>query len=71
MVMADNHTANEIDNLLHETRVFQPPSAGSMGFSKWHVDGMGAYKALHARSVADPEGFWGEEGAKLRWVKRR
>ena len=67
--MADNHTANEIDNLLHETRVFQPPSAASMGFSKWHVDGMGAYKALHARSVADPEGFWGEEAAKLRWVK--
>ncbi len=27
------------------------------------------YRALYARSVEDPEGFWGEQGKRLTWIK--
>jgi len=27
------------------------------------------YKALYERSIADPEGFWGEQGRRLDWIK--
>jgi len=27
------------------------------------------YNAMHARSVQDPEGFWGEHGLRLDWIK--
>ncbi|MFV0476077.1 MAG: acetate--CoA ligase [Pikeienuella sp.] len=37
--------------------------------SRAHVDGP-KYDAMHARSVQDPEGFWGEEArARLDWIK--
>ncbi|KAG7308964.1 hypothetical protein JYU34_004819 [Plutella xylostella] len=28
-----------------------------------------AYRAAHARSLADPEGFWGEVGGELEWTR--
>ena len=28
-----------------------------------------SYKALYARSVSDPEGFWGEAGKRLEWMR--
>ena len=28
-----------------------------------------AYDALYSRSVSDPEGFWGEIGRRLDWIK--
>jgi acetyl-CoA synthetase len=36
--------------------------------AKAHVDAA-AYEARYAASVADPEGFWGEEGLRLDWIK--
>ena len=28
------------------------------------------YRALHARSLKDPEGFWSEQAEKIDWSKR-
>ncbi len=56
-----------IDSTLIETRTFPPKSAGALGFSAWHVDSLEAYRALHARSIAEPEPFWAEEAARLAW----
>src|ERR1700693_2461866 len=33
-----------------------------------HVDDAG-YRAMYARSVNDPEGFWGEQGKRIDWIK--
>jgi len=27
------------------------------------------YKEMYARSIADPEGFWGEHGRRINWIK--
>src|SRR5258707_1610232 len=31
---------------------------------------MGTYEEIHRRSLADPEGFWGEIGSALTWERR-
>ncbi len=28
------------------------------------------YRAVHARSLSDPEGFWAEQAAAIDWTKR-
>ncbi len=28
------------------------------------------YRAVHARSLSDPEGFWAEQAAAIDWSKR-
>ncbi len=62
-------SSQPIDSILNETRLFQPPAAQSLGFDGWHVGSMQAYRELHRRSIADPEGFWREEAGKLAWFK--
>ncbi|HEX5279966.1 MAG TPA: acetyl-coenzyme A synthetase N-terminal domain-containing protein, partial [Micropepsaceae bacterium] len=27
------------------------------------------YESMYRRSIDDPDGFWGEEGRKLQWIK--
>jgi acetyl-CoA synthetase len=56
-----------IDSSLHEDRVFPPVEAASIGFGGWNVDGLGEYRALHARSLREPEAFWAEQAAALKW----
>ena len=41
------------------------PRAGS---PKPHVDAA-AYERLYAQSIADPDGFWREQGKRLDWIK--
>ena len=53
--------APEIESVLRESRSV-PPDPGAV-----HVRGMEAYRALHARALADPDGFWGEIARELRW----
>jgi len=36
--------------------------------AKANLDAAG-YKAMYERSIADPEGFWGEQGKRLDWIK--
>jgi len=57
----------QMDTVLAETRQF-PPSAEFS--SKAHVQSMEAYKALHQRSIEDPEGFWAEAASELHWFKK-
>jgi acetyl-CoA synthetase len=56
-----------IDSVLNEARLFPAPAAADLGFEKWHVGSLEEYKKLHARSVADPEGFWAEQAQMLEW----
>ena len=48
---------------LHE-EVYPPPPAASEGA---HVSSLAQYRAMHARSLADPEAFWGELAAEYHW----
>ena len=56
-----------ISTALHETRVFQPATAESLGFDRWHTPSMDVYRAAHKRSIDDPAGFWGEVAGELYW----
>ncbi|WP_425466261.1 acetate--CoA ligase [Ostreiculturibacter nitratireducens] len=38
------------------------------GFEDAHADA-GAYKAMYAESVENPEAFWGREGKRIDWIK--
>ncbi len=56
-----------ISSTLNETRSFPPSPAAALGFSGWHISSLAEYRALHQRSVEDPESFWAEEGRRLAW----
>ncbi|QQS10352.1 MAG: acetate--CoA ligase [Phycisphaerales bacterium] len=67
-----HHPHQSIDNVLHERRVFPPakPSPtgpNAHGFDRWLVPNLDEYKRLHARSIKDPAGFWGDEARNLHW----
>jgi len=63
------HDPDTIESMLVENRLFKPVDAQSLGFAKWHVGSMEEYKALHAESVEDPEGFWAKEASNLAWLR--
>ncbi|SFJ16793.1 acetate--CoA ligase [Albimonas pacifica] len=48
-----------------EPAVHAPPAEIA---ARAHADAA-RYAQMHARSVADPEGFWGEEGRRLDWMR--
>jgi len=57
-----------IESILHEQRLFPPPSdiADRMG-GAW-IESMEDYRELHRRSIEDPEGFWSEAAREhLHW----
>ncbi|MGQ0626915.1 MAG: acetate--CoA ligase [Phycisphaerales bacterium] len=58
-----------VDSILNEQRRFAPPPAAALGFSRFHIGSMEEYRALHARSVGDPDGFWREEAGRLDWFR--
>ena len=58
-----------IDSAMHEKRVFPPGPAAQVGFASWHVATMEDYRAMHKRSVEDPEGFWGEVAKGFAWTR--
>ncbi len=58
-----------IDSTLHENRVFPPPKPGDVGMARWLIDSMDEYRELHARSVADPAGYWGEVARGFHWFE--
>lgn len=61
--------SDTVQTLLKETRKFQPPSAQSVGFERWHVGSLDEYRAMHKRSIEQPEAFWAEEAQRLAWFK--
>ncbi|MBL9155654.1 MAG: acetate--CoA ligase [Verrucomicrobiales bacterium] len=50
----------------HEVPVY-PPSAEFSARS--HVKSMEEYQALYDRSIADPEGFWRDQSARIDWIE--
>ncbi|MCS5597110.1 MAG: acetate--CoA ligase [Alphaproteobacteria bacterium] len=51
----------------HDTQKYMPPQE----FSKHaHIKSFAEYETLYKRSIDDPEGFWGEMGARLDWFKK-
>src|SRR5262245_38777798 len=57
-------TGQAIESVLREDRVFAPPA----GFAaRAGIASRNDYDALYRRSVDDPEGFWAETAARLRW----
>ena len=63
--MADPTTASNansnVESLLKEDRIFAPSAAQAAGLGGAWCASMDEYRARHARSIADPEGFWGED----------
>ncbi|CAG0997324.1 acetyl-CoA synthetase [Phycisphaerales bacterium] len=58
-----------IESTLNESRVFPPVPAAQLKFSRWQVSSLEQYREMHKRSLEDPEGFWGEAAAVLRWAR--
>jgi len=50
---------------MHELRVF-PPAAEFA--AKARVGSLEEYERMYARSVDDPEGFWGDAARELEWI---
>ncbi|MCB9845846.1 MAG: acetate--CoA ligase [Phycisphaeraceae bacterium] len=61
------HDSSSIESVLHEQRVFQPPSANTAGAPRWLIGSIDEYRAMHRRSIDDPEGFWGEIARAFHW----
>ena len=59
-----------IHSVLQEERVFEPPAGFADAIGGVHVPTMDAYRAMHARSLEDPEGFWSEVASELHWFRK-
>ncbi len=58
----------EIDSMMREKRVFQPPEELSQSA---HVKSMEEYQQLYRESVENPEGFWGRMAEEsLEWFRK-
>lgn len=58
-------TTGQIDNVMHESRVFPPPAEFS---ARARIKSMEEYQAIYDRSIADPESFWGDIAKReLHW----
>ena len=57
----------DIETILQEARVFPPPEAFAR---QAHIGSMAEYRALHERSLKDPEGFWAEQAETLLWSRK-
>ena len=59
--MAD--TDRDIDALLSENRVFEPPES-------FRERALVSDRSIYERAEADPEGFWSEQAERLTWFRR-
>jgi acetyl-CoA synthetase len=55
-----------IDSVLAENRVFDPPAAFRSGA---HINSMEEYERLYREAEADPQKFWGDIASQLHWFK--
>ena len=64
--MSDQNTG-QIDNVLHEDRLFPPPAKFSAGAA---IASMDDYQKLYDAAKEDPEKFWGDIAkAEMHWFK--
>ncbi|MFK7601507.1 acetate--CoA ligase [Deinococcus sp. SM5_A1] len=59
-------SSDHIDNVLHETRVIQPPA----GFAAQAKVTREEYDRRYRQSLDDPDTFWSEVAGELTWMKR-
>ena len=60
-------SSSSIQSVQSEDRVFPPPADFAARMGTVHVPDMDAYRAMHERSIRDPEGFWGEVAKEFHW----
>ncbi|MSR41683.1 MAG: acetate--CoA ligase [Phycisphaerales bacterium] len=66
--MASSPTSStSVESLLKENRIFAPTGAQAAALGGAAVSSVDEYKAMHARSIADPSGFWGEVAQDFEW----
>ena len=65
--MSDN---GNIESILHEDRIFLPPENFSDRIGGAYINSMEMYDEMYARSMEDPDGFWGEVADQLDWFER-
>ncbi|MEM8836360.1 MAG: acetate--CoA ligase [Planctomycetota bacterium] len=58
-----------IESVLNESRHFDPPADFCERAGGCHVPSMDAYRATHARSIEDPEAYWGEIASQFHWFE--
>jgi len=68
MSTSPNESAS-IESVLHEQRRFEPPADLAERLGPLHVESMDAWRAMHERSIAEPEAFWAEVAAELDWFE--
>ncbi len=56
-----------IESVLKESRTFPPDEEFA---AQAHLSSMAQYREMYARSVEDPEAFWGEIASELHWYTR-
>ena len=59
--------SNEIESVLNETRVFNPPQEFA---DAANVKSFKEYEELYALAAADPESFWAKQAEDLNWFKK-
>jgi acetyl-CoA synthetase len=59
--------SNEIESVLNETRVFNPPQEFA---DAANVKSFKEYEELYAEAAADPEAFWARQAEDLDWFKK-
>jgi len=63
--MSQEHPLSAIENVLHETREFQPSEAAKARSSFTLEE----YRTLHKESLEQPDTFWSRVAAELHWFK--
>lgn len=59
--------AKAITSMMEEKRVFNPPAEIT---EKAYIKSLDEYKAMHKKSLENPEAFWGELAEQLDWFKK-
>jgi acetyl-CoA synthetase len=60
-------TPSSFAHLLHESRLFPPPSQWSQ---QAHIHSPEHYQQLYQASIADPDQFWMKQAESLSWIKK-
>ncbi len=67
---SNSSESTHIESILQEKRLFDPPRGFSDSIGGAYITSMDEYRALHERSVRDPEGFWGEIAQQFHWFRK-
>ena len=67
--MSDADQGASIQSVLTENRIFDPPADFAKRIGGAYISSLEAYRAMHRRSIEDPQGFWGEIAGELDWFQ--